>query len=209
MKGRFFVIDGVGGSGKTTQIELLKQILPKAVFTEEPGGAPRAEKIREVLKAGDDKAGALSDFFLFWAARAEHVTRFISPALSKRKLVITDRFDSSTFAMQMRGDKQKSLEKLFWQCREATLGKFIPDAYIILDAPTNLARERRKKRLGRTGSEKYDDRFDERDNAYQTRIRAGYKEFAKRLGTKAHVLDARKDIIETHQDILKILRKYL
>ncbi len=209
MKGRFFVIDGVGGSGKTTQIELLKQVLPKVIFTKEPGGAPRAEKLRDVLKAGDDKAGALSDFFLFWAARAEHMTRFITPALSKGRIVITDRFDSSTFAMQVRGDKQKILEKLFWQCREATLGKFIPDVYIILDAPTSLARERREKRLGRTGNEKYDDRFDERDDAYQSRIRAGYKEFAKRPGVNAHVLDARKDIIETHQAILKILRKYL
>lgn len=209
MKGRFFVIDGVGGSGKTTQIELLKQKLPKAVFTKEPGGAPRAEKIREVLKAGDDKAGALSDFFLFWAARAEHMTRLIVPALSKGRTVISDRFDSSTFAMQVRGDRQKSLEKLFWQCREATLGKLMPDVYIMLDTPTELARERRKKRLDRTGSDKYADRFDERDNAYQTRIRAGYKEFAKQLGPKARVLDARRDIIETHQDILKILRKYL
>lgn len=209
MKGRFFVIDGVGGAGKSTQIELLRQVLPKAVFTKEPGGAPRAEKIREVLKSGDDKAGALSDFFLFWAARAEHMTRLIAPAHSKGRVVISDRFDSSTFAMQVRGDKQKSLEKLFWQCREATLGKFIPDVYIILDAPTSLARERRNKRLNRNGIEKYDDRFDERDDAYQSRIRAGYKEFAKLLGAKAHVLDARKDIIETHQAILKILRKYL
>lgn len=209
MKGKFIVIDGLGGSGKSTQIELLKQILPEAVFTKEPGGAPRAEKLREVLKMGDDSAGALSDFFLFWAARAEHMHGLIVPALSKEKMVVSDRFDSSTFAMQVRGDKQKNLEKLFWQCREAMLGKFIPDAYIVLDIPPKIARERRKKRLGRTGSKKYDDRFDERDDAYQSRIRAGYKEFAKLLGPKTHVLDARKDIIETHQEILKILRKCL
>jgi dTMP kinase len=205
MKRRFVVIDGVGGSGKSTQIELLRQSFPRAVFTKEPGGAERAEKLREILKSGDNKAGALSDFFLFWAARAEHMTRLIQPALSKGKIVITDRFDSSTFAMQIRGDKQKGLEKLFWPCREATLGKFIPDIYIILDVPPDVARERRRKRLNRTGSKKCDDRFDERDDVYQSRIRAGYKEFAKLMGKKAHVLDARKDIIETHQEIVRII----
>jgi dTMP kinase len=205
MRGLFIVIDGVGGSGKSTQIELLKQKFPHAIFTKEPGGARRAEKIREVLKSGDDTAGALSDFFLFWAARAEHMTRLIEPALKKGKMVVCDRFDSSTFAMQVRGDKQKGLEKLFWQCREATLGKFTPDVYIMLDVPTDIAKIRRKRRLDRMGSQKYDDRFDERDNAYQSRIRAGYKEFAKLLGKKAVVLDARNDIIQTHQEIVSVL----
>lgn len=205
MKGRFFVIDGVGGSGKTTQVELLKQVLGKrAIFTHEPGGAPRAEKIRDILKSGGGKEPhPLTDFFLFWAARAEHVNEKIIPALRKGKTVISDRFDSSTFAMQIRGDKQKSLEKLFWQCREHMLKDVAPDLYILLDADHALVRARRR------GRKEGEDRFDERDNAYQARIRAGYKEFATRLGAKAHVLDAKKDIIETHQEILKILRTYL
>jgi dTMP kinase len=205
MKGRFVVIDGVGGSGKTTQVELLKQVLgAKAVFTHEPGGAPRAEKIRDILKSGGGKEPhPLTDFFLFWAARAEHVNEKIIPALKKGKIVVCDRFDSSTFAMQIRGDKQKSLEKLFWQCREHTLKGTEPDLYILLDADPTIVRARRR------GRREGEDRFDERDNAYQSRIRAGYKEFAKHLGVKAHVLDAKKDIIETHQEILKIVKKYL
>src|SRR5262245_37073469 len=104
-KGLFIVIDGLGGSGKSTQMELLKRRLPKALFTKEPGGAPRAEKIRSILKEGDGTApDPMTDFFLFWAARAEHMARLIKPALSKGRTVFSDRFDSSTFAMQIRGD---------------------------------------------------------------------------------------------------------
>lgn len=205
MKGRFFVIDGVGGSGKTTQVELLKQVLDaRAVFTHEPGGAPRAEKIRDILKSGGGKEPhPLTDFFLFWAARAEHVNERIIPAVKKGKTIVCDRFDSSTFAMQIRGDKQKSLEKLFWQCREHTLKGVEPDLYILLDADPKIVRARRR------GRREGEDRFDERDSAYQSRIRAGYKEFAKLMGKKAHVLDARRDIIQTHQEIVSIIRKYL
>lgn len=204
-RGLFVVIDGLGGSGKSAQIEALKKRLPNAVFTKEPGGAPRAEKIRKVLKSGDDEAGPLSDFFLFWAARAEHMTRLIQPALIKGKVVVTDRFDSSTFAMQIRGDNQKKLEKLFSSCRDATLGKFVPDIYIFLDVSPATARARRVNRLDREGDDKYNDRFDEREEAYQKRVRAGYKEFAKKV--KGHIVDASRSFEEVHEEIWKIISK--
>ncbi len=203
MKGRFFVIDGLGGSGKTTQLALLKKRLGKrALFTHEPGGAPRAERIRDILKSGKGpKPDPLTDFFLFWAARAEHVGARIKPALRKGKIVISDRFDSSTFAMQVMGDEQKNLEKLFWQCRKHTLRDCMPDVYVILDAPVSTTRSRRK---GRGDGE---DRFDERETAYQKRVRAGYKEFAKRLGKRALVVDATKPQREVHEQIREAILK--
>ncbi|MBI5457059.1 dTMP kinase [Candidatus Kaiserbacteria bacterium] len=185
MKGAFFVVDGIGGAGKTTQLAFLKKKLGKrALFTHEPGGAPRAERIRSILKAEQEpQLDPLTDFFLFWAARAEHVGARILPALKKGKVVISDRFDSSTFAMQVRGDRQKSIEKLFWQCREHTLAGCEPDLYIILDAPIAAAR---KRRHGRSS----EDRFDEKNEAYQARVRAGYLEFAKRFSKRAVVIPA-------------------
>jgi dTMP kinase len=201
-KGQFIVIDGLGGSGKSTQMELLKKRLSKAVYTKEPGGAPRAERIRSILKEGDGvPPDPLTDFFLFWAGRAEHMNAIIKPALSKGKNVFCDRFDSSTFAMQIRGDKRKDLEKFFWQCREVTLGAYEPDCYIVLDTPHGIARERR---IGRQHGE---DRFDDREDSYQKRVRAGYKEFAAAVG--GHVVDASQGPDEIHAQVWKIVEKLL
>ncbi len=201
-KGLFIVIDGLGGSGKSTQMELLKQRSPRWVYTKEPGGAPGAEKIRQILKEGDStQSDPMTDFFLFWAARAEHMAALIRPALSKGKVVISDRFDSSTFAMQIRGDQQKKLEKFFWQTREATLGAFEPDCYIILDTAAGIAKSRR---LGRKVGE---DRFDERGDAYQRRVRAGYIEFAKTM--KGHVIVANQGPDDIHAQVWKIVEKLL
>jgi dTMP kinase len=205
MKGRFFVIDGIGGLGKSTQIELLKKRLgEKAVFTHEPGGTPHAEKLRTFLRAVDGPEPApLMDFFLFWAARADHVAKKIAPALKARKHVVSDRFDSSTFAMQIRGDRNSNWERLFWMCRESALEGAVPDAYILIDGPVTLAKERRGNRS------KTEDRFDERNDAYQNRIRKGYLEFAKKLGTKAHIVSAECTPEELHEKIWKIVEKVL
>lgn len=201
-KGLFIVIDGLGGSGKSTQMELMKRQLPKAVFTKEPGGAPRAEKIRQILKEGDGTPpDPMTDFFLFWAARAEHMASLIRPALSKGKVVFSDRFDSSTFAMQIRGDQQKKMEKFFWQTRKETLGKFEPDCYIILDTASGVARSRRE------GRKQGEDRFDDRGDAYQRRVRAGYIEFAKRM--KGRVIAANQGPDDIHAQIWKIVEKLL
>ena len=195
------MLDGLGGSGKSTQLELLKKRLPAdTIFTHEPGGSPRSEKIRTILKEGDGQSiDPLTDFFLFWAARAEHMAARVKPALSDGKVVISDRFDSSTFAMQVRGEEKDDLEKFFWECRDATLGRFAPDCYIILNVDTRLAHARRE---GRQAGE---DRFDERNDAYQLRVTNGYKEFADRIGPNAHIIDASRTPPEIDTDIWRIL----
>lgn len=205
MKGRFFVIDGLGGMGKSTQIELLKKRLGgEALFTYEPGGTPHAEKLRAFVRTVDGPEPApLMDFFVFWAARADHVAKKIAPAVKAGKIVVCDRFDSSTFAMQVRGDQNKAWEKFFWECRKNTLGKTEPDAYIFIDGPVELARSRRG---GRSSNE---DRFDERADAYQKRIRKGYLEFAKKLGRKAHVVKADQSPEEVHEEIWKIVERVI
>ena len=200
-KGVFIVIDGIGGTGKSTQLELLKGHLPSdTVFTHEPGGAPRAEKIRTILKEGDGGTmDPLADFFLFWAARAEHMAARVRPAIDGGKIIISDRFDSSTFAMQVRGEEKENLEKFFWECRDAVLGHYAPDCYIILDVDSDLAHTRREGRqLG-------EDRFDDRNDAYQKRVQNGFKEFADKIGANAHVLDSSRTPKEVDADIWRIV----
>lgn len=205
MKGAFIVIDGIGGLGKSTQIELLKKHLgERAVFTYEPGGTPHAEKLRTFVRSVDGpEPHPLMDFFIFFAARADHMYKKILTEIKKGKIVVSDRFDSSTFAMQVRGDRNHDLEKLFWQCRAMIVKAHEPDAYIILDGSVKKARERRGSR------NIVDDRFDEREDAYQNRIRKGYLEFAKHIGKRAHVIDALRTREDVHADIWKIVEKIL
>lgn len=204
-KGLFIVIDGLGGSGKTTLVNALKaEFGTRVVATQEPGGAPRAEKIRDILKSGEGlESDPLTDFFLFWAARAEHVSKTIVPALKKGKIVISDRFDSSTYAMQVVGEKRKDFEKLFWQCRAQALKNAEPDLYILLDAPFSVIASRRKGRGG------VRDRFDERSAAYQQLVTRGYKEFAKHIGKKAVRLNVSGNVPKAVERTLKILAPIL
>lgn len=200
-RGLFIVVDGIGGSGKTTQLDLMKKHFPpETVLTHEPGGSPRSEKIRTILKEGDGTSlDPLTDFFLFWAARAEHMAARVRPSLDSGKIVISDRFDSSTYAMQVRGEDKDELEKFFWQCRDATLGRYTPDCYLILDVDTELAHKRRE------GRKMGEDRFDDRNEAYQKRVGNGYREFADKVGPHAHIIDANRTPEEIDVDIWRIL----
>ncbi len=202
-KGKFIVIDGIGGCGKTTHVRRLHARMRKGtILTHEPGGAPLAEKIRKLLLHGlIPTADVVTEFLLFWTARAEHMREKIVPALSAGKNVISDRFDSSTFAFQLFGEQNPELTKLFWEARKTVLGKYEPDAYIILDIPILAAEKRRAKRKPTK------DRFDEKDRAYQARVRSGFKKFAKAIGPRAHVVNANQKPGKVDADIWFILRK--
>lgn len=98
------VFEGVDGSGKTTQAELLKTNLElhnhEPVLVREPGGTPFSEKIREIIKDTNYKISPITDLFLFEAARADLTEKVIIPALNSNDIVICDRFTLSTIAYQ-------------------------------------------------------------------------------------------------------------
>ncbi len=204
-KGKFIVIDGIGGCGKTTHAKSLQARMGKnTVLTHEPGGAPLAEKIRKLLLHDlIPTADVTTQFFLFWTARTEHMREKIVPALRAGKNVICDRFDSSTFAFQLFGEKHPELTKLFWDARTAVLGNNEPDAYIILDIPVEVAEKRR------AGRKPQKDRFDEKDRAYQARVREGFKKFAKAIGKQAHIVNANRTPKEVDADAWNIAREVL
>lgn len=98
------VFEGMDGSGKTTQAELLKTNLElnnyEAILVREPGGTPFAEKIREMIKDPNYKTSPTTDLFLFEAARADLIEKVIKPAIDRNEIVICDRFTLSTIAYQ-------------------------------------------------------------------------------------------------------------
>ena len=203
MRGKFIVVDGMDGSGKGTQMRLLQGALANQpfVFTREPGGTPRAEEIRkDLLRQEGAVSNPTCDFFLFWAARASHVEDFVEPTRTQGTHVITDRYDSSTFAFQIHGEERSNLEPVFHAVRKSLPTYYLPDAYIILDLPASVAFERRKADQGQDKS-----KFDVKPIEYHERVRNGFlalKEFAP-----LHVVDASRTPEEMHADVLRIVRE--
>ena len=207
--GKLIVIDGVDGSGKSTEILFLKKELAKAgssaIFTDEPGGTPKAEEIRKVLLG---KTGAAStprtDFFLFWAARASHIEQLILPALRAGRNVISDRFDSSTFAFQVCAEKHPELEVLFYECRKTILSECIPNAYIFLDLPVDEAIARRKN-----DRSKLADSFDRKGREYHERVREGFRKFKPGEKSEVFLVDANRRPEQVHKEVWSIVRRTL
>ena len=202
-KGKFIAIDGLDGAGKTTELKFLQKEYPHAVFTKEPGGTPRAEKIRKTLLTHEEGVrDVMTDFFLFWAARAAHMEDVIVPALDKGKVVISDRFDSSTFALQLYGEERQDLEEVFWAARREVVGTYEPDAYIVLDMSPEKALARR-----RADKSKALTRFDKREVAYHKRVREGFKKF--KPGANVYFIDADRSPEEVHKDVARVMKRIL
>jgi dTMP kinase len=202
-KPQFIVIDGGDGAGKSTLIKRLKAHFgDAAVVTREPGGSPYAEEIRRVILNSPlaSQADARTHFGLFWSARADHLKNTIRPALAAGKTVITDRFDSSTFAYQIYAQEAEELRDFFWEIREFFLDGTTPDLYIYLDVDvrTGLARK-----AGQDASE--NNHFDERKVDFHERMRKGLKEFLNHVPHE--VVDANRTEDEVFRRVLAILER--
>jgi len=205
-KGYFVVLEGGEGSGKTT---LLKRIFSSnsfagAVVTREPGGSPYSEEIRNIiLNSGNAKqANALTMFYLFCAARADHLKNTIIPALEAGKIVICDRFDASTFAYQIFAQEAKELEPLFWEMRNYLLekDKYAPDIYIYLDV--NLALGLARKNKDQNDKQNH---FDERNVKFHKDLRLGFEEFFKNVPHE--IINANNSEDEVFNDFKNILTR--
>lgn len=199
-RGKFIVIDGGEGAGKTTLIKALAKRFSakKILLTHEPGGTEFADKIRGLVLSKEAKeAGAETQFGLMWAARAEHLKHKIIPALAKGITVVSDRFDSSTFAYQIYGQEAKHLEKLFWRTREIFLRECKPDLYIFLDVLPEVG----LKRV--TGRKEAKTHFDERALAFHQRVRAGFLGFLKNVPHKA--IDANRNLEIVQSDFFRVI----
>lgn len=204
-KGKFIVLDSGEGGGKGTQIELLKKKFGnRVVITREPGGTPYAEEIRQIIKESPNakQADARTLFALFWAARADHLKNTIIPALKAGKIVISDRFDSSTYAYQIIGEQAKELEQLFWLMRQSYVGKFTPDLYIYLDIRPEVGLSRK----GTQGSKEVA-HFEERELAFHRRMRKGYRLFFENVPHA--IINAEQPVEFVHVDILAAIKKNL
>ncbi len=204
-RGKFITFEGPEGSGKTTQIELLKQYLSKkgnsVITTREPGGERIAEKIRRILLSPQFSIEPVTELFLYAASRVQHVEKVIRPAIQKGKVVLCDRFADATMAYQSYGRKipkevVKAINKL------ATSG-LKPDITILLDIDpdTGLKRARNVKGFYK-GSV---DRIERESLAFHRRVRQGYLKLAKAEPERIKVVKVRGKIKDTQARIREIV----
>jgi len=202
-KGKFIVVDSGEGAGKTSQIKRAKEFFgDKVVLTREPGGSLYAEEIRNVILKSPNagQADAKTLFALFWAARADHLKNTIIPALKEGKIVICDRFDSSTFAYQIVAQGARELEKFFWQTRGFYLGDIKPDLYIYFDIDPKIGISRKLKQGGEELNH-----FEERNMKFHESLRVGFKEFMKKVPHE--IINAEKPLEDVWNDFKKVLEK--
>jgi dTMP kinase len=190
MRGRFITFEGGEGTGKSTQAALLAQRLRSmgigVVLTREPGGSPGAEIIRHVLLSGAAKAlGPDAEAILFAAARDDHVSTTIEPALTRGHWVVSDRFADSTNVYQ--GALGQVDPLLLGGLHRVTVGKLKPDLTFILDVPAEVGLERARKRRGEAGA----DRFEGESLEFHEKLRDAYLHLAASEPNRCVLIDAR------------------
>ena len=193
----FISLEGIDGSGKSTQAKLLAQELGgDVVLLREPGGTDVGERIREVLKDPELSLDPLAELLLFCAARAQLVSEVIRPALEADRDVVCDRFSDSSAAYQgvARGLGVERVEEM---CDLATDGLW-PHATILL----RIDPERASKRIGRRKA----DRFEGEGMDLQRKVAEGYDEVARRHPDRVRVVDADTDVDSVHSAVMGELR---
>ncbi len=204
-KGFLAALDGGEGSGKSLLMKkILKYFGERVLITREPGGSPYAEEIRKIIRdsVNAKQADAETMFGLFWAARADHLRNTIIPAIKNGKIVISDRFDSSTFAYQICAQKARHLEQLFWNTRSLFLGDNTPDIYVYLDIDPKIGLARKKNQI-----DEKPNHFDEKELAFHEDVRKGFKEFFSQHGhgIKSLIINAEQSEEDVWQDFKKII----
>lgn len=206
-KGFFITFEGTEGSGKSTQVRMLSELLEskgiQCILTREPGGTDFAERIRDILKDTSlNKVLSLkTEALLFQAARAQHVFEKIRPALEKNKVVICDRFaDSSTvyqgIARGLGKDKLEALNKF-------STDNLQPDLTLLLDIEPGIGLSRAHIRENCSIQK---DRFEEQDLAFHIKIRESFLKLATDNPERFRVIDASQEVTTIHNRIVKILR---
>ena len=203
-KSLFVTFEGIEGSGKSYQSRKLYQNLKKknisVILTREPGGTKSAEKIRRVIlddyfhHDSKEKFNKNTDTLLYLAARNEHIENKIKPAISKKKIVICDRFVDSTLAYQVYGKGVN--KKLVNSVHKYILGNIKPDLTFILKVKISKALQRLKNR-------KRKNRYDKFSKNFYIKVQNAFLKLARKNQKRYFVLDNSKDTNVIEKIILK------
>ena len=204
MKGKFITFEGIDGSGKTTQINLLEQKLIKEgispLILREPGGTRLSERIRQILLDRKNiNLSSVAESLLFVAARAQLVSDQIKPALEQGKYVICDRFIDSTVAYQGYG-RRLNVEYLE-QLNNYATDNIHPDITIILDINPEKAALRKQSDTP--------DRMEDIGIDFFLRVQKGYYEIANRHSKRCVIIDGTLSENKIFELVMKEVNKKL
>lgn len=206
MKGKFVVIEGIEGAGKTTSCDIVATALydygiNDILFTREPGSTPLAEKLRDLFKHGVDGEIPTSkaEVLMLYAARVQLVETVISPALNRGVWVIGDRHDLSLQAYQGGGREVDS--KIIHSIYDAVLRGFRPDLTIYLDLPPTIGLQRAQKR-GKA------DRIEKEILSFFIRTRTRYLTLAAQDASIV-IIDAKQSLKQMSESIRSCVRNWL
>lgn len=192
----FISLEGIDGSGKSTQARLLVEALGEGtVAIREPGGTEAAERIRELLADPSVELEPLAELMLFLAARADLTERVIRPALEAGRVVVADRFSDSSVAYQGSA-RGLGVGEVIGLCETATDGLW-PDLTLLLRIDPETG-------LGRADG---DDRFEQEGLALQQEVAAAYEEIAIIASDRVVVIDATGSVEEVHERVLEAVRE--
>lgn len=200
--GVFLSLDGLDGTGKSTQARLLVEWLRSQGYVvtacADPGGTDIGAKLREILLTGrEQKMSMRTEAMLFMASRAELVDRVIRPALARGEIVVSDRFLLANVVYQGHAGGLDPAD--LWSVGNVATGGLQPDLTLVFDMPADLAVVRR----GRAA-----DRMESRGNEFAERVRAGFLTEARRRPELHTIVDASGDVASVQAETRRVVSEF-
>ena len=208
-RGLFITLEGLDGSGKTTQIKRLAAWLKESdpaldpVLTRQPGGTATGDRIRAlVLDSSSTGLAPMTEMALMFADRAQAIAEVIQPAFDEGKIVLCDRFTDSTEAYQG-GGRQLGSEPVL-ELHRLICGNLQPDLTILLlpNLEPSLARARRRNQRAQTQTGQDENRFESEQDAFYTRVWEKYREIAIREPERVVLIEGENSIEDVHEQIV-------
>jgi len=212
-RGKFITFEGLDGSGKSTHLNRLADVLRaegfEVVTAREPGTTATGEQIRNVLLNSRTRGLApLAELALMFAARAQLIKEVLEPNLAEGKFVLVDRYTDSSEAYQG-GGRELGSEKVLAMHR-VICGGLNPDMTVLMDSDpsASVARARRRNQKAAEGGAD-ENRFEMENRAFFERVHQAYLAIAKREPQRVYLVDARREIEAVHADIVREVRRRL
>ena len=210
MPGLFVTLEGIDGCGKSTQIEMLADALKESgispLVTREPGGTAMGERIRKLLSQAGTRMAARTELLLIVAARAQHVSELIRPALDAGRVVISDRYTDSSVAFQGYG-RGLDLATIHEMNCFATEG-LRPDLTVLFDLDLAQARARLNGRTKTAVTEEPEsdlEYLDREERAFHERVRNGYLEMMRADPARIRLVDSSGPVEQTSESVLSLV----
>lgn len=200
----FITLEGIEGSGKTTQTATIKKYLETAgynvLLTREPGATNIGQRIRSILLDPESHSMApLCELLLYGADRAQHLSQVVMPALNSGKVVVCDRFADATRVYQgwARGLDMTLINTI----HDMVVGSLVPDLTILFDLDPEIGLSRTFKALENGQRQDQESRFEQEALAFHTAVRSGYLDLAQKEKQRFLVVDASRNPDEVFMEI--------